>query len=309
MIIKSFCGVFQKQKPQIILNNIFYGDVFMLYDCIVIGAGPAGLSAAINLNRRGKSVCVLSGGANLLTRAEKVENYLGFTGVSGKQLMNAFLHHAEKLEIPILYKTAANVAYFDNSFMINADGDILNSKALIIACGAAKAKPYPGEDRLLGRGVSYCATCDGMFYKNKTVVVAALTESAISQAKFLADIGVNVTVVAKSKPDNLNGLNFIQGTISEIIGENTVGAVILRDGTKISCDGVFILRASIAPDKLIPDIETENGFIKTDRSMSTNIKGLFAAGDCTGEPLQAAKAVGEGQIAALSCAEYLDGLQ
>ena len=138
------------------------------FDCIVIGAGPAGLSAALNLRQRGKTVLVVHSGETLLAKAEQVDNYLGMPGLSGKQMMERFTQHARDAGAVLRKGRAGNVMPFGGRFMVNLDGDILETGAVVLACGVSKAKPVPGEAELLGRGVSYCATCDGMLYRGST---------------------------------------------------------------------------------------------------------------------------------------------
>ncbi|MEG2769563.1 MAG: FAD-dependent oxidoreductase [Oscillospiraceae bacterium] len=280
----------------------------MIYDSIIIGAGPAGLSAAINLNGRGKEVLVLNGGDNLLTKAGEVTNYLGFPHISGSEMMSTFKSHVTERNIAIDNKKSANIMPSGNSFYVNVEGDILESKSIILATGVFKAQPVENEDKLLGRGVSYCATCDGMLFRNKNVIVWGLADNAPEEAAFLKSIGVNVTFVGAKENDVItqNEIPFIKGSLKAVNGENKVSGATLSNGDVLPCDGIFILRNSIAPDKLIPSLALENGYITVDRKMQTNIKGVFACGDCTGLPLQVSKAVGEGLISALACSEYLD---
>ena len=276
------------------------------FDCAVIGSGPAGLSAAINLRQRGKTACVLGAAPGFLSKAEQVDNYLGLPGVTGNGMIDQFLSHAKEMGIIPLEGRAANILPAGDYFMINFNGEIMESKTVILACGIARAKPIPGEAELLGRGVSYCATCDGMLYRGKKILVWGLSPEAAHEANFLASIGCSVTFVAAKQPPELKEeIRFIPGTVKAVGGEPVVkwaqiGAV------QEEFEGVFILRSAIAPDTLLPGLALENGSIVVNRSMETNIPGVYAAGDVTGAPLQVAKAVSEGLIAALSVADYLD---
>jgi len=159
------------------------------FDCIVVGAGPAGLSAALNLRQRGKTVLVVHSGETLLAKAEQVDNYLGMPGLSGKQMMERFTQHARDAGAVLRKGRAGNVMPFGGRFMVNLDGDILETGAVVLACGVSKAKPVPGEAELLGRGVSYCATCDGMLYRGRAVAVWGLSPEAPQEANFLHGIG------------------------------------------------------------------------------------------------------------------------
>ena len=276
-------------------------------DIAIIGAGPAGLSAAITAAVREKSVSVYSAGANYLQKAQQVDNYLGFYQVSGAQLMESYLTHAQKMGIIPQKGRVANLLCLENGFMLNVSGEIIESNAVIMTTGVSKAKEIRGEKEFLGNGVSYCATCDGMLYRGKRVAVWGLSNDAASEANFLHEIGVRVHFVGtKQRTEGLHSdIPVCYGAVNAVLGEKSVTSV-QTDEEQIPCDGVFILRDSIAPSTLIDGLKTENGYIQVDRDMKTNIDGLFAAGDCTGKPLQIAKAVGEGLVAALSAVEYLD---
>ena len=173
--------------------------------------------------------------------------------------------------------------------------------------GISKVKELPGEGKLLGNGVHYCATCDGAFYRGKNALVWDQSKDAWEEANFLQSIGVNVTFISKKpKQENLsNDIKFIEGTITEIIGENTVEAVNTGNDL-IKTDAVFMLRDAVAPAALIDGLELDGNFINTNKHMETNIPGLYAAGDITGKPLQLSKAVSEGLIAAQHAALQID---
>lgn len=275
-------------------------------DCAIVGGGPAGLSAAINLHQRGKTVRVLGAAPGLLAKAEQVDNYLGMPAVTGEEMLARFADHAAALGIHPEPGRVANLMPLDGYHMINFNGEILEASTVILACGVAKAAPVPGEAELLGSGVSYCATCDGMLYRGRTVAVWGLAPDAAAEANFLASIGCRVTFVAGRRPEELDAaIPFVAGGVKRVLGQGRVSGILVG-GQELPCEGVFILRAAIAPDTLLPGLETKDGFVSVDRHMATNLPGVFAAGDVTGAPLQVAKAVGEGLIAALSAAEWLD---
>jgi len=274
------------------------------FDCIVVGAGPAGLSAALNLRQRGKTVLVVHSGETLLAKAEQVDNYLGMPGLSGKQMMERFTQHARDAGAVLRKGRAGNVMPFGGRFMVNLDGDILETGAVVLACGVSKAKPVPGEAELLGRGVSYCATCDGMLYRGRAVAVWGLSPEAPQEANFLHGIGwAGPPLPGGSRRRVCGGA----GRVGAGEGGAAVEAVRVG-GAALPVQGVFILRAATPPDALVPGLALENGFVKTDAAMRTNIPGLFAAGDMTGKPLQVANAVGDGLVAALAAVDYLDGV-
>ncbi|MDD3692514.1 MAG: FAD-dependent oxidoreductase [Oscillospiraceae bacterium] len=279
-------------------------------DIAIIGGGPAGLSAAVNAIARGKSVQLMSAAGNNLEKSENVDNYLGFYKISGTELMNKFEEHAAALGVSAMKGRVSNIMPLGDHFLINFGGEISESTTVILAIGVAKARQIPGEADLLGRGVSYCATCDGMLYRGKKAAVWGMAQDAIEETNFLHGIGVDVTLIARgSRPSELKAdIPFISGAVGEIIGEDRVAAVTVGQNT-IEVDGVFILRSSIAPSSLVPGLETQDGYIKVTNRMETNIPGLFAAGDCTGTPLQISKATGEGLIAAQQAAKYIDAYQ
>ncbi len=275
------------------------------FDCIVVGAGPAGLSAAVNLRQRGKSVLIVSGGETLLAKAVRVDNYLGIPGVTGAQLMERFTQHAVRSGAVLRKGRVGNVMPFGGRFMVNLGGEILETGAVVLACGVSQAKPVPGEADLLGRGVSYCATCDGMLYRGRPVAVWGLSGDAPEEANFLSGIGCAVTYIAAKRPEALDAaVGFCAGRVEAVLGDASVRAVRVN-GSELPVEGAFILRPSAPPDALAPGLAMENGFVKTDAFLRTNISGLFAAGDLTGKPFQVANAVGDGLIAGLGAAEYL----
>ena len=250
----------------------------MNYDLLVVGGGPAGLTAAIHARARNKSVLVISNdpAASPLGKAPEMANYPGLPGVTGKELLDRLLAQAKDLGAELRPGRALSVMPMGKSVMVSVGNDAVEGSAVILALGVSRAAPLKGEAELLGRGVSYCATCDGMFYRNKSVVCAGDAPNFEEEVEFLRSIGCQVAV------KRLAGLS--------ILGEGK--------GEDTPCDGVFLLRASIAPAHLAPGLELADGYIKVDGRMATNLRGVYAAGDCTGQPLQLAKAVGQGQTAA-----------
>jgi thioredoxin reductase (NADPH) len=263
-----------------------------MVDIIVVGSGPAGLSAAITARMRGKSVLVISNSSaeSGLAKAEEVGNYPGLPGISGAELSAKMLMHAAGMGAEHVTARVTTVLPVGEDINVSYGSEIAAAKTLILATGVAQANPFPGETALLGSGVSYCATCDGMLYRGKKVAVVCLAPDAEEEADFLESIGCQVT---RLKTKNI-----------KIIGDARVASVI-ADGEELPCDGVFILRTTIAPTSLLPGLEMNKNHIQVDRAMKTNIAGVFAAGDCTGTPYQVAKAAGEGQVAALSAVEFL----
>ena len=279
----------------------------MTYDIIVLGSGPAGLAAAVGARGRNKSVLVIGNRwqDSPLARAEKVDNYLGLPGQTGYEMLETFYNHAKSMGAEFLEGKAISIMNY-GGVMVAVGSEVYQGKALILAPGVQRQAKFPGEEEFLGRGVSYCATCDGMLYRKRPIVVVGRSKEAPQEANYLHSIGCQVTYTGLKAPEGLQeGIPFVKAAQVQVLGENTVTGVVLGNQT-YPCDGVFILRQAVASTDLLPKLQTENGSIQVDRRMATNLEGVFAAGDCTGAPLQIAKAVGEGHIAALSACEYLD---
>lgn len=267
----------------------------MSYDVLVIGGGPAGLSASINVRARGRSALVVSNPLeeNPLWRAEKVDNYLGLPGLSGAEMLAAMRRHAEQAGVEFLAGKVLNAVQMPDAWYVSVGPDMYNARAVVLAAGVARGKKFAGEAELLGRGVSYCATCDGMLYRGKSVAVLGYSDTARQEAEFLTGIGCSVTY-------------FDHPRTCAITGGDRVSAVTC-DGETVTAEGVFLLRPTMAPTDLFQGLELEGDYVRTDRRMATNLPGVFAAGDCTGGALQVSKAVGEGLVAGQSAAAYLEG--
>lgn len=279
----------------------------MKYDIIVLGSGPAGLSAAVTARGRNKSVLVIGNRwqDSPLARAERVDNYLGMPGMTGMEMLEAFQRHAQEMGVEMVTGKVLSIMEWEG-FNLTVGSQLYQGSALILAPGVVRQAKFPGEETYLGRGVSYCATCDGMLYRNKPVAVVGRSKDAPHEAAYLKSIGCQVVYVAPKRPDQLDeDIPFIQAAKLAVKGEQTVTAL-EADGADIPVNGVFILREAVAPGDLLPGLTLEKGAIQVDRNMATSVPGVFAAGDATGAPLQVSKAVGEGLIAALSACEYLD---
>ena len=279
----------------------------MTYDIIILGSGPAGLAAAVAARGRNKSVLVAGNPwqDSPLARAERVDNYPGLPGRTGLALLEELYRHASGLGADfVVGKVLALLAW--NGFSLTVGSQVHQGRALILAPGVVRAAKYPGEAEYLGRGVSYCATCDGMLYRNRPVTVVGLAPDSPQEANYLHSLGCQVVYVAPRQPQGLDEtIPYVKAGRLAVRGERTVTGL-EADGALLPCAGVFILRRAVAPTDLLPALETEEGVIRVDRRMATSVPGVFAAGDCTGGPLQVSKAVGEGHVAALSACEYLD---
>lgn len=280
------------------------------YDVVIIGGGPAGLSAAVNVVARGRKPLVLKSGDSNLEKAELVNNHLGFINITGKEMQKQFEAHALHIGVDIVESKAANVIPFDGRFMVNIQGSIVTTDAVVLAIGGGKPKEIKGEKELLGRGVSYCATCDGMLFRNKKAIVFGDSDDLLEEADFLRAAGVEVTILSKKSydPKETHGIPVINEEIRELIpgSGGLLAEIETLSGKKMKVEGAFLLRKSISPDSLIQGVIMEKGRIVVDEEMKTSVEGVFACGDCTGAPLQISTAVSEGLIAGQNAAKYVD---
>lgn len=281
----------------------------MRYDCIIIGSGPAGLSAAINLKTYNKKFLWFGNEnfSNKVEKAEQINNYPGFYGISGKELQEAFRKHKDAMGLEIKDKMVSGIYDMGGYYNVIAENQFFETNTVILAIGVVGTKTYQGEEEFVGKGVSYCATCDGALYRGKNIAVVAASKRYEHEIEFLADLAEHVYLFPFYKECEIerDNVEIIKTAPKEIKGSYRVEEMLLADGTSISADGIFIMRNAIAPTTLLTRLEMEDGHIRVNRQMKTNLKGVFAAGDCTGKPYQYTKATGEGNIAAHSVIEYL----
>lgn len=279
-------------------------------DVIIIGSGPAGLSAALTLKIRNKDVLVIGNSrvSSKLEKAHEINNYLGFPAVKGSELAAAFSAHAAQLGVDIEEDQILSVYVLKDKFTLISKSDKkYEARSIILASGASFGKPYKGEEQFLGRGVSYCATCDAPFYRGKKVVVIASSAKEEAEAEYLAELTSELTFIPlyKEEPKLSERIRVLRDVPLEIKGEQLANLLVLQNG-ELEADGIFILRESVSPVQLVPGLELEENHVAVNRKMETNIPGLFACGDISGAPYQYIKAAGEGNIAALSAVKYLD---
>lgn len=275
-----------------------------MFDIAVVGAGPAGYSAAVNARKREKTVVVIGSHTGWLSRAERIDNYPGMPGVSGPKMLEAMRDQALQLGAQAMGGVVHQIIPMGGSFALSLGAEFVEARRVILCTGAKQPRLLPGEERLLGRGVSYCGTCDGMLYRGKDVAVIAQSPEAVHEANFLASLCRSVAYFGAANDALDCRVTVRTETPREILGDVRVSGLSL-EGETLSVDGVFIFREAMALSSLLPGIETDGAFIRVDRRMRTNLDGVYAAGDCTGLPLQVAKAVGEGCVAALDAAASL----
>ena len=281
------------------------------YEVAIIGTGPAGLEAALTLKNRNKNF-VLIGSRNLSNKVEKahaIQNYLGLPNVSGKDMMKAFQDHIDSMGIKITEERVSAVYAMGEYFALQAGEGMIEAEAVILATGVVAGKTLPGEDALLGRGVSYCATCDAALYRGKNVIVIGYSAKEEEEAEFLSGMAAKVTYIPMyNEPVELpEKVSIVREKPVEIRAEGGVKKVVTDQG-EYEADGIFVLRDAISPGQLVPGLETDGSHVTVDRKMCASLPGCFAAGDIVGTPYQYIKAAGEGNIAAISAAAYVDAL-
>ena len=285
-------------------------------DCIIIGSGVAGISAALTLQANGKSFLIFGsdGLSEKIAKAEKIHNYPGLCDVSGEEFVAALKTQLKAAEIEIKTEKVAGVYALKDKFsVLTQEGNAYDSKTVILACGVESVRQIEGEAEYVGRGVSYCATCDGFLYKGKTIAVFCTTKTLEHEIGYLANIAEKVYLIPMYKNveierDNITKIIKMPTKISGgmRVQQISFAAAPTEDlPADLPIDGAFMLRECVSPAILVGGLQTENGHVVVGREMSTNLPGCFAAGDCTGRPYQYAKAVGEGNIAAHSVSEYL----
>jgi len=296
----------------------------MEYDTIIIGGGPAGITAAIYAKRYNLKVLLIAkefgGYAN---EAPEVDNYPGFKHISGMNLVEEFKKHLDYLNVEILNENAVNVKKCKEGFCVQtSDNKNFISKTLIVAMGTERRKlNVPGEDKFLGRGVSYCATCDGAFFKNKIVAVVGGGDSAAKAAMMLSEHASKVYIFVRgasmiAEPANQEILKtnkkieiIFNTSIKEICGEKIVTCAELADGKKIDLQGIFVEAGSIPSISILKELNLEtdkSGYVAVDKGMRTNVPGVYAAGDIVnGELKQIITSCGQGATAGHSAYNFL----
>lgn len=283
----------------------------MIYDVIIIGSGPAGISASLYCKRANLETLIISKGIGTLDKVYDIENYYGLLdNITGEKLQQIGENQAKKLGIEIKSQEVVQIDYNGN-FIVKTLNNIYEAKAVILATGSSRRKSnIKGIKDFEGKGVSYCATCDGFLYKGKNVAVLGNKEYALYEIEKLLPIVKNVTMLTngESAPEKRIGKYEVEERkIREFRGINSIEEIEFEDNTKKKIDGIFIaigIASSSDLAKKLGVILDDKENIRVDSNMETNIKGLYACGDCTGGVLQVAKAVYEGMIAGMSVIKY-----
>lgn len=283
----------------------------MLYDVIIIGSGPAGISASLYTKRAGLETLIVSKGIGTLNKVEKIENYYGTPSISGKEIQKIGEEQAKSLNIEIKNEEVMQIDYGKN-FIVKTLNHEYETKAIIIATGSnRKVANIKGIKEFEGKGVSYCATCDGFFYKGKDVAVLGSKEYALHEAQNLLPIAKSVTMLTNGEQPvekRTEGIEIEENKIRELRGTNSIEEIEFEDNTTKKIDGLFVALGTASSSDLarkLGIILDEKNNIKVDSKMETNIKGVYACGDCTGGILQISKAVYEGMTAGMSVIQLL----
>lgn len=298
-------------------------DLTKTYDLIVLGGGPTAIGCAIYAARFAMDVLVVGktfGG--LIVTTHIVENYPGITSISGQGLIDMFRDHMNSLSIPYISDEIRSIDKVDDHFVLYSFFQKFKAYSICMATGSERKKlGIPGEEEFAGRGVSYCATCDGPFYKDKNVCVIGGSDSAAKEALFLSQNANKVFIIYRGKEIRAEPINkkrvydndkieiIYKTNITKINGDTTVKSVVFDNGDEFKIDGVFIEVGSVPNSDLAKRVGVainEKGEIKINRKSETNIPGIFAAGDVADAPFkQAITGVSEGVIAAYSAFDYV----
>ncbi len=283
-----------------------------MYDVIIIGAGPAGISASLYTKRANLNTLVIYSEKSNIEKTEKISNYYGFAnGISGKDLYQTGIKQAKNLNVEVAEEEVLKIEVIEKDFTVTTNKKTYETKALILATGTEKNIPdIKGIKEFEGKGISYCAICDGFFFKNKNVAVLGNGNYAISETNDLINIANDITILTNGKqaPEiRAENVSINEKEIKEIHGNEKVEEVEFTDNTRLKTDGIFIAEGTertVEFAKKLGIIINNNSIIVND-NMETNIPGIYACGDCTGGLLQISKAVYEGTKAGLSVIDYL----
>ncbi len=280
------------------------------FDVIVVGSGPAGMSAAINVATRRRTLAMLGGQTPFgrILKAHSVANYLGFTIASGQELAAAFVRHLREFGVPLIREKASRIIPDEDGFVVFTDKGFYHAGAVVLASGVYRETEIEGEEDLVGQGVSYCVTCDGRLFAGRRGAFISYSHEGEAEASALAeDYGVEVTFVPLYEGDYQlpEGVRVLAGAKPSRLAREDDGLRVSLPDEELQVDAVFIHKNSVSPRTLAEGLESDGRHVTVGRHMETAVPGIFAAGDCTGEPYQTAKAVGEGQVAALEAVRFL----
>lgn len=281
----------------------------MDYDIAVIGGGPAGVSAAITAASKGRKVVLFEahGFSPRLRSVAQITDYMGIPDISGTALMDIFVNHLKQMEVDIIEAKIISLREVGEGFMLGTPHGKYSADSVVLATGISRSTLFPGEKEFLGKGVSYCAVVDADKYKGKSVAAIATVPDALEEVEYLADQCEHVfffPLYSGFVPPKKKNITVVLDKPTEITGTDKVTG--LRAGDDFySVKATFVFRASDPLNSFLPGLEIRGRSIYVDDQAQTNIEGVFAGGDCTGQPWQVNRAAGQGQKAALSAIRYL----
>lgn len=281
-----------------------------MYDIIIIGAGPAGVSAGLYAKRAGANVLILYYGESNLEKATQIDNYYGFSqGINGQALYKNGIEQAKNIGIDVVEEEVINIKKENSEFTVETMNKVYKSKAVIISTGNKKLRPnIKGVKEFEGKGISYCAICDGFFYRNKNVAVIGDGNFALSEAEDLLPVVKNITILTNGEEiEEHRSYETNTEKIKEIKGDTKVRQIEFEDGKTMDVDGVFIAVGEAGGSNFAKKmgVMLDNDSIIVDENMQTNIEGLYSCGNSNGGLLQVCKAVYEGAIAGLAASKYI----
>ena len=283
-----------------------------MYDVIIIGAGPAGISASLYTTRGNLKTLVIYNGISSLEKAKKIDNYYGFKdGISGEELYKIGIEQTQKLETEVKNEEVLKIEMIENGFSVKTINGEYNSKSVILATGSKKNKPkIKGIEKFEGKGVSYCAICDGFFYRNKNVCVLGSGNYAISETNDLVNIAKDIKILTNGEeaPEfRAENVSINTSKIKQITGGDKVEEIEFENGDRLAADGVFVAEGTAGSLEFAKKlgIITKDNKIVVNEKMETNIKGIYACGDITGGILQVSTAVADGTIAGMQVISYI----
>ena len=286
-----------------------------MYDVIILGAGPAGISASLYTKRANLKTLILYNDKSGLEKASLIENYYGFkNGITGEELYNTGIEQAKNIGVEVLKEEVVKIENNIEHFNVVTTSNEYQAKNLILATGNKKNRPkIKGIEKFEGKGVSYCAICDGFFYRNRSVAVLGSGNYAIAETNELINIADNITILTNGKkaPEfRADNVKVDTKEIEEIDGKDKVEEVRFKDGTIIKTDGIFVAEGVAGSSEFAKKlgIITQKDKIVVNENMETNVKGIYACGDCTGGLLQVSKAVYEGAKAGLEVIKRQRGI-
>lgn len=286
-----------------------------MYDVIILGAGPAGISASLYTKRANLKTLILYNDKSGLEKASLIENYYGFkNGITGEELYNTGIEQAKNIGVEVLKEEVVKIENNIKHFNVVTNSNEYQAKNLILATGNKKNRPkIKGIEKFEGKGVSYCAICDGFFYRNRSVAVLGSGNYAIAETNELINIADNIIILTNGKkaPEfRADNVKVDTKEIEEIEGTDKVEEVKFKDGTAIKTDGIFVAEGVAGSAEFAKKlgIITQKDKIVVNENMETNVKGIYACGDCTGGLLQVSKAVYEGAKAGLEVIKRQRGI-